>query len=116
MKARIALIHAVTVAMEPVHEAFRRLWPEAECCNILDDSLSLDRECDGVLTAAMRRRIGDLADYATAIRANGILFTCSAFGEAVEAAAGRLPIPVLKPTFARFPAVLGQDRAFDRLG
>jgi hypothetical protein len=58
MMARIALIHAMTVAMEPVHEAFRRLWPEAECCNILDDSLSLDRERDGVLTAAMRRRIG----------------------------------------------------------
>jgi hypothetical protein len=97
MKARIALIHAVTVAMEPVHEVFRRLWPEAECCNILDDSLSLDRERDGVLTAAMRRRIGDLAEYAAAIGADGILFTCSAFGDAIEAAAGRLPIPVLKP-------------------
>jgi hypothetical protein len=46
MKARIALIHAVTVAMEPVHEAFRRLWPEAECCNILDDSLNLASETE----------------------------------------------------------------------
>ncbi|HEX4185766.1 MAG TPA: aspartate/glutamate racemase family protein [Stellaceae bacterium] len=106
MKTRIALIHAVTVAMDPVQEAFRRLWPEAECCNILDDSLSLDRERDGELTAAIRQRIGDLAEYAAAISANGILFTCSAFGEAIEATAARLPIPVLKPNEAMFEAAL----------
>ena len=47
---RIALIHAVTVAMAPVHEAFRQLWPEAECVDILDTSLSRDREREGRLT------------------------------------------------------------------
>ena len=61
MKTRIALIHAVTVAIAPVQEAFGQLWPEAECVNILDDSLSLDRERDGVLTEAVARRISALA-------------------------------------------------------
>jgi len=106
MKTRIALIHAVTVAVAPVEEAFRQLWPEAECANILDDSLSLDRERDGVLTEAMKRRICALAEYGAATGAAGALFTCSAFGEAIEAAAARLPIPVLKPNEAMFGAAL----------
>jgi Asp/Glu/hydantoin racemase len=103
---RIALIHAVTVAIEPVRSAFRQLWPEAECANILDDSLSVDRERDGILTEAMCDRIRTLAQYGAATGANGILFTCSAFGEAIAAAAARLPIPVLKPNEAMFEAAL----------
>ncbi len=115
MKTRIALIHAVTVAMQPVQEAFRELWPEAECGNILDDSLSIDRERDGVLTTAMTRRILTLADYAAATGAAGILFTCSAFGEAIEAAAGRALIPVLKPNEAMFEAALAAGRRIGML-
>src|SRR6266481_2905549 len=106
MTTRIALIHAVTVAIEPVQEAFRRLWPEAECASILDDSLSLDREWDGVLTEAMKRRIRALAEYGAATGAAGVLFTCSAFGQAIEAAAAQLAIPALKPNQAMFEAAL----------
>jgi hypothetical protein len=72
MKTRIALIHAVTVAIEPVQEAFQALWPEAEYGNILNDTLSLDRERDGVLTAAMTQRILALAEYAAETGAAGI--------------------------------------------
>jgi hypothetical protein len=110
MTIRIALIHAVTVSIEPVQDAFRQLWSEAECANILDDSLSLDRERDGVVTGAMRHRIRALAEYGAATGAAGVLFTCSAFGEAIEAAAAQLPIPVLKPNQAMFEAALGMGR------
>jgi hypothetical protein len=103
---RIALIHAVTVAMAPVHDAFARLWPEVECTDLLDTALAVDRERDGELTKAMTRRIGVLAGYAAGTGAAGILYTCSAFGEAIEATAKASPIPVLRPNEAMFEAAL----------
>jgi len=99
---RIALIHAVRVAMQPVEDAFRRHWPQAERMNLLDDSLSVDRSRDTEITPAMSRRIGALADYALACGASGILYTCSAFGDAIQAVKERLRVPVLKPNEAMF--------------
>jgi len=110
---RIALIHAVTVAVAPVHDAFRQLWPEAECVDILDTSLSRDRERDGELTRAMVERFLLLAKYAEDNGAAGILFTCSAFGEAIEEAASVAKVPVLKPNEAMFDAALAAGK---RLG
>jgi len=110
---RIALIHAVSVAMAPVHDAFRQLWPEAECVDILDTSLSRDRERDGKLTQKMIERFLLLAKYAEDNGAAGILFTCSAFGEAIEQAADQAKIPVLKPNEAMFDAALAAGK---RLG
>ncbi len=100
--SRIALIHAVKVAIAPVEEAFARLWPQATRMNLLDDSLSVDRARDGTLTAAMVARFETLARYAAGTGADGILFTCSAFGPAIEAARRALSIPVLKPNEAMF--------------
>jgi Asp/Glu/hydantoin racemase len=108
MTFRITLIHAVTVAIEPVHAAFRSLWPKALCSNLLDDSLSPDRARDRELTESMTGRIRALAKYAASTGAEGILFTCSAFGPAIEVAAGETSMPVLKPNEAMFDAALAQ--------
>lgn len=99
---RIVLIHAIAVAVDPIRDAFARLWPEAETVNLLDDSLSVDRARSPSLSADFFRRFDVLADYAAGIGAEGILFTCSAFGPAIEAVARRLTIPVLKPNEAMF--------------
>jgi hypothetical protein len=105
---RICLIHAVRVAIDPVAEAFARLWPEAALMNLLDDALSVDRQRDGVLTPAMTRRFETLGDYAVTTGVDGILFTCSAFGPAIESVQGRLaPLPVLKPNQAMFEEAFG---------
>src|SRR6478735_10192287 len=82
---RIALIHATPLAVAPIQSAFERLWPQARRMNLLDDSLSLDRAAAGSLTPAMTQRFVDLARYAQGTGCSGILFTCSAFGPAIEA-------------------------------
>ncbi len=109
-RPRIVLVHAVQVAMDPVEQAFRRLWPEAERVNLLDDSLSVDRGQAAELTPAMFDRFDRLGDYARDIGADGILFTCSAFGEAIEAVARAIPMPVLKPNEAMFEEALEAGR------
>jgi hypothetical protein len=98
---RIALIHALKHSVQPIEAAFARLWPEARLANLLDDSLSADLARDGALTPAMTGRFLALARYAAGCGADGILFTCSAFGPCIEACAEALaPMPVLKPNEA----------------
>ena len=106
MRARIALIHAVRVAMDPIAAAFARGWSEAEIVNLLDDALSRDLERSGTLAGPMTERIGALATYAAGLGANGILYTCSAFGAAIDAARSGVRIPVLKPNEAMLEAAL----------
>lgn len=103
---RVALIHATALAVAPIANAFERLWPEAELQNILDDSLSLDRARDGQLTPAMTQRFVDLSHYANDCGCDTLLFTCSAFGPAIEAAADATPLPTFKPNQAMFDMAL----------
>jgi hypothetical protein len=84
---RIALIHALKHSIAPIEESFARLWPQAELANLLDDRLSADLARDGALTPAMTERFLTLARYAAATGAQGILFSCSAFGPCIDACA-----------------------------
>jgi len=106
MSKRIALIHATPVAMQPVMEAFRHGWTDVDTFNVLDDALGVDLARAGTLNEALQQRIATLAAYATGIGVDGILYTCSAFGEAIEAVARTARMPVLKPNEAMFEAAL----------
>lgn len=104
---RILLIHALFESLAPIWAAFKAEWPEASTVNLLDDSLSADLARDGRLTQAMTERFLTLGRYGSgadgkAPPADAILFTCSAFGPAIEAVKCDLRIPVLKPNEAAF--------------
>ena len=104
--SRIALIHATPLAMAAIATSFAQLWPQAQLQNLLDDSLSVDRARDGQLTAAMTQRFVDLSHYAQRCGCDAILFTCSAFGPAIEAAGRATPLPTFKPNQAMFDMAL----------
>jgi Asp/Glu/hydantoin racemase len=115
MAVRIALVHAVKVAIAPVEDAFRRRWPEAELSNLLDDSLSRDRSRQGALTPELTRRIASLAQYGIDAGANAVLYTCSAFGEAIEAVKRAQKVPVLRPNEAMLSEALRHGRRIGML-
>ncbi len=114
---RIGLIHALGHSITPIQEAFARLWPQAHLANLLDDSLSADLARQGTLDDAMTDRFLSLARYARKTGADGILFTCSAFGPCIEACARDLPaIPVLKPNEAMIDEALAAAGPHGRVG
>jgi len=103
---RIQLIHAVVAAQRPIHDAFERLWPEARLADLADYSLAADVAAAGRLTDEFTSRMAALIGYGAATGADAVLFTCSAFGAAIEAAREGVTIPVLKPDEAMIEAAL----------
>ena len=86
MPKRIFLVHPVSLAMEAIDRAFKTLWPQAQTLNVLDESLYADIPQDGTLSEDVRRRVMSLLKHCEASGADGILFSGSTFGPAVEAA------------------------------
>lgn len=92
--------------MAPVAAAFERLWPQVRRMNLLDDRLATDLACAGSLNDAMVTRLLSLAQYAKTWGAHGILFTCSAFGPAIDEVKRTIGLPALKPNEAMFDEAL----------
>lgn len=110
---RIMLIHALTESQQPAWDAFARGWPEADIHNLLDDSLASDLAAEGQITSRMMDRFLTLGRYAESTGAHdhmtdAILFTCSAFGPAIDQVKQAVAIPVLRPNEAAFEEALKQ--------
>lgn len=111
MSQRIVMIHATPLAVAPINDTFAKQWPEAEISNLLDDALSTDRAKVTEISPRLNQRIHSLVAYAVSIDAAAVLFTCSAFGSAIDDCAKQQTLPVLKPNEAMFEAALehGED-------
>jgi Asp/Glu/hydantoin racemase len=96
MPKRIFLVHPTPLSMPPIDDAFKTLWPEAETLNLLDESLYADIPPDGALSASIYDRVSVLLRHCETSRADGILFSGSTFGPAVDAARKCMRVPVLR--------------------
>jgi aspartate/glutamate racemase len=106
IELKVVLIHATELAVKPVNTAFQQLWPQARCMNVLDDGLTSDLIRAGSLNDSMVARMVSLAKYSQSAGAHGILYTCSAFGAAIDEAKKTVDLPILKPNEAMFDEAL----------
>jgi Asp/Glu/Hydantoin racemase len=96
MPKRVFLVHPTPLAVSPVDEAFKRLWPQAQVLNLLDESLYADVGANGELTPALYTRVANLFRHCEASGADGIVFSGSTFGPAVEEGRKGIKVPVLR--------------------
>jgi aspartate/glutamate racemase len=93
-------------AMDAAARAFTAGWPQARLSHLLDDSLfTWVREAGGVVPE-MYEAFGTLTRYMVARGADGIVFTCSAFRQVIDACAREFDVPILKPNDAMIEKAL----------
>ena len=108
MTPRIFLLHAYRFSMGPIDEAFAEQWPQAQAIRLLDESLYADAGADGTLPADIVARLVSLFRHCALSGGQGIVFTGSTFGPAVEAARAAVAIPVLKADEAMTEAAVAR--------
>lgn len=102
----IVLFHVHKDAMNAAVAAFARDWPEARISNIVDDGLFTWVQEAGGVVPEMYDAFRLLTGYAFDRGADGILYSCSAFRECIDACIETFDRPMLKPNDAMIEAAL----------
>lgn len=103
---RIVLVSAGQVSMSPADRAFRAGWPQVKPIHVLDESLSTDGARLGPAHPDIVARFEHLGRYAALMGAEALLFTCSAFAQAIGRVRREQAFPVLTPNEALFDRLL----------
>ena len=93
---KIGLIHTSATLVPVFQQLFQEQFPEADVFNIVDDSLIKDVIAHGVLRDQTSERVVNYVASAEAAGADLIMVTCSSIGRAVEQAATKASVPVLR--------------------
>lgn len=96
MPKRIFLVHPTPLSMPAIDTAFKTLWPQAQVLNLLDESLYADVGPNGELTPGLYDRVATLFRHCEASGADGVVFSGSTFGPAVEEGRKGIKVPVLR--------------------
>lgn len=103
---KIGLFSVHKDAMEAAARAFEVGWPTARISNLMDDGLFAWVHETGGVVPEMYEAFHTLTRYMVARGADGILYTCSAFGECIDACIAEFDLPMLKPNDAMIELVL----------
>lgn len=93
-------------AMDAAVRVFTTDWPEARISNLLDDGLFAWVRETGDVVPEMYDVFRTLTRYMVSRGADGILFTCSAFRECIDACVAEFDVPILKPNDAMIERAL----------
>lgn len=92
---RVGLLHTVPALVEPFDHDVRAAAPGVQTVHLVDATLLADAVANGV-DQDLRDRVGRAVDALVATGVDAVLATCSSIGEAVDAAAARVRVPVLR--------------------
>ena len=82
MSKCIALIHNSPVIINVVRDVFKRVYPQAQLINIMDESLLRDIKTKGKIDHFGVRRVCRYALCAEDLGADAVMMTCSSLCEA----------------------------------
>src|SRR5258708_2748647 len=108
MPRRIFLVHPYFPTMAPIDAAFKAAWPQAQTVNLLDESLYADVPADGTLSPSLYESVATLLRHCEKNGADGIVFTGTTFGPAVDAARAEIKVPVLRAEEAMADEAVGR--------
>jgi hypothetical protein len=96
MAPSVGIVHTSFVSLEDLKSLFAEILPGVGLVNIVDDSLLREVMASGGVTPGIVRRVCGYVANLESVGVDLVLSQCSSVGEAAEAAASHVAIPVLR--------------------